>query len=265
MEGGVYCQNSCVMIDILMITRTAKRHGTAFTLVELLVVIAMIAMLAALLLPALARAKDAGIAVACKNNLRQIGIALRLYADGFQKYPLCAATDSTSTTSMWDGKLLVLTANNMKLFICPAEQPAPKWTNDVRLPERNPCYGYNTAGSGRYPGSGPSLGLDGGFNRFRTGDGIYLMESQVKVPSDMIAVVDCKPQTGGGDNDLDDLFPINLLLELAPRHHRGENSVFCDGHVEYGKHIVWLRKADGDRQRWNNDHQPHPETWGNNP
>jgi hypothetical protein len=81
----------------------------------------------------------------------------------------------------------------------------------------------------------------------------------------MIAVADVKPKPGGTDNDLDDIFPINLLTELAPRHNKGENIVFCDVHVEYAKHTVWLKKTDLARQRWNNDNQPHRETWPNNP
>jgi prepilin-type N-terminal cleavage/methylation domain-containing protein/prepilin-type processing-associated H-X9-DG protein len=248
-----------------MAARSNHRRAPAFTLIELLVVIAIIAILVALLLPGLSKAKDAGLSASCKSKLRQMGIALKLYTDEFQKYPLCATSDPTSTYSLWDQKVLALAANNMNVFICPGERPLPKWSISLGQPQRNPCYGYNMAGSGRYPATGASLGLDGGFNQARSGNGAYLREVQVSVPSDMIAVVDCKPQTGGSDSDLDDLFPINVLLELAPRHSQGENAVFCDGHVEYGKQVVWLRKTDAARQRWNNDHQSHPETWGNNP
>ncbi len=63
-------------------------YRKAFTLVELLVVIAIISLLAALLLPALEKAKESAKRIACMNNLRQCGLALTLYAQDFERYPL---------------------------------------------------------------------------------------------------------------------------------------------------------------------------------
>jgi prepilin-type processing-associated H-X9-DG protein len=60
---------------------TSKKSGSGFSLAELLVVLGIITVLLALLLPALARARDRGNQVVCESNLRQIGVFLLMYAN----------------------------------------------------------------------------------------------------------------------------------------------------------------------------------------
>lgn len=73
----------------------ARRRQVGFTLIELLVVIAIIAVLIALLLPAVQQARESARRTQCKNNMKQIGLALHNYHDTFSTLPPGAIQDFT--------------------------------------------------------------------------------------------------------------------------------------------------------------------------
>jgi len=108
------------------------RDKQAFTLVELLVVIAIIAILAALLLPALSRAKASGRRLHCANNLRQLRLALGLYAIDYNgRMPPRNAADR------WPAQLLPH-FSDVKLLRCPSDPEANNGANTNSLPDLAP-------------------------------------------------------------------------------------------------------------------------------
>jgi prepilin-type N-terminal cleavage/methylation domain-containing protein len=121
--------------------RSGRAGGVAFTLIELLVVIAIIAILAALLLPALATAKEKAMRVACKNNMHQCLLAIHVYGMDFNDRVPSARENAGHwhairvSNETWTN--LVQYSGNPAILDCPNF----KWNTNV-LGRYNSRYGY---------------------------------------------------------------------------------------------------------------------------
>lgn len=96
-----------------------RRQLKGFTLIELLVVIAIIAILVALLLPAVQQAREAARRSSCKNNLKQLGLALHNYHDTFRVFPYASTFTDNGVPNSTESDRLRGNAHGWFQFILP--------------------------------------------------------------------------------------------------------------------------------------------------
>ena len=185
-----------------------RQRKTGFTLIELLVVIAIISILAAMLLPTLGRAKQRAWATACLSNVKQIGVATRMYADDNSD----ALPRSAHQGASWVATLQPY-CGGTNLWRCPRDgHPTRRYSyglNDYLLP--------------------PSI----------AGVGEYSKATQVPSPVQTFWLGECADGYVSNDhfhfspsNDGDYAPPSFASQVAVQRHLTSANYLYVDGHAQ---------------------------------
>lgn len=181
-----------------MINKNLKSKKMTFTLIELIVVIAIIGILMTLLFPSLQRARQAGFKAVCTSNQKQIGILFQIYnTQNDAYYP---TTSSSAQKISWDDMLAdydgrnltqaekeewhLTNTDNVEVYKCPGSLQSR--TGNLALMS----YAVNSTRVGNYPGANAIRGVSGWFGAANNGAGWSISTSSIASPSEAVALLE---------------------------------------------------------------------------
>ena len=199
-------------------------HAAGFTLIELLVVIAIIAVLAAILFPVFAKARGKAREIACNSNLRQVGLAVKMYVQDYdEKYPYALDPADKYTPQIWSSFPDFQAQIPTMLMIHEALQPYVRSKELFHCPGDTGFDREDFTGIEIDPGGTPANANPSSFKKFGTS---YYYRTEIAVKHAAEASFQFPTQ-------------VNLIFDGAGKWHGSAfppvwryNVLFADGHTK---------------------------------